>query len=260
MENQRVQNVLLLIVILFLGSCQNSTESTKNSTSSEGYPPAEGFNVEQSDAKAILIADQVMEAQGGYKNWQNTKYIQWTFFGKRILLWDKQTGDVRIEMSEDLQNTIILNIHTGKGKAEKNGVEVTDTTELQTLLNRGKSVWINDSYWLVMPYKLKDSGVSLKYLGEDKVDESIVDVLQLTFENIGDTPQNKYHVYVDQESHLVSRWAFFPKFDDDEARLITPWADYKQYGNILLSGNRGDLALSDIAVLEEVSSETFEVL
>ena len=31
----------------------------------------------------------------------------------------------------------------------------------------GGNDWINDLYWLVMPFKLKDSGVTLKCLGED---------------------------------------------------------------------------------------------
>ena len=60
-----------------------------------------------------------MKAQGGYDNWQNTQYIQWNFFGQRTLLWDKYTGNVRVELSEDLQNTIIVNVQTGEGKAEK---------------------------------------------------------------------------------------------------------------------------------------------
>lgn len=254
---QKVQNVALFIIILSLVSCQNSMKSTKNTASSHSYPPATGFNLDQSDAEAILIADQVMTAQGGYNNWQNTQYIQWNFFGKRTLLWDKFTGNVRIEMSADLKNTIIINVNTGEGKAEKDGLEITDETELAELLNKGKSVWINDSYWLVMPFKLKDSGVSLKYIGEDKIEESAVDVLQLTFEKVGDTPENKYHVYVDKESHLVTQWAFFNTFNDEKPRFVTPWADYKQYGNIMLSGNRGDYMLSDISVLEKVGSEVF---
>lgn len=235
-------------------------KSTKNTTSSHSYPPATGFNLDNSDAEAILIANQVMTAQGGYDNWKNTQYIQWDFFGKRKLLWDKFSGDVRIELSEDSKNTVIVNVKTGEGKAEKDGIEVTDEKKLQELLNKGKSIWINDSYWLVMPFKLKDSGVSLKYIGDDKVDEAAVDVLQLTFENVGDTPENKYYVYVDKESHLVIQWAFFTNFEDEKPRFITPWTDYKQYGNIMLSGNRGDHQLSNIAVLKEISSDSFEKL
>ena len=77
MKNQKIQNVLLLIAIVLLVSCQNSMKSTKNTTSSHSYPSATGFNLDNSDAAAILIADQVMQAQGGYENWENTHFIKW---------------------------------------------------------------------------------------------------------------------------------------------------------------------------------------
>ena len=38
-------------------------------------PHAEGFDLEGSDAKAIEIADAVMEKMGGRENWDNTRYL-----------------------------------------------------------------------------------------------------------------------------------------------------------------------------------------
>jgi plasmid maintenance system killer protein len=251
--------ITLLLTISLLISCGQSVKTTKNTDSSHSYPPALGFNLDNSDTKAILIADEVMKAQGGFENWQNTHFIKWNFFGNRNLLWDKFTGDVRIELSEDLQNTIIVNINTNEGKAEKDGVEVTDETELDKLLKTGKSIWINDAYWLVMPFKLKDSGVSLKYL-EASETMSETDVLQLTFENIGDTPQNKYVVHVDKETKLVNQWDFYSNYNDTIPRFSTPWTDYQEYGNILLSGNRGERSLTGIAVLESVEADVFTKL
>jgi hypothetical protein len=48
-------------------------------------PPAAGFDEAGSDAKAIQIADMAMEAMGGRKNWDKTRYIAWNFFGNRKL-------------------------------------------------------------------------------------------------------------------------------------------------------------------------------
>lgn len=46
-----------------------------------------------------------------------------------------------------------------------------------------------------MPYKLKDSGVTLKYKGEGQTEEGEpAQVLVLTFKDVGVTPQNKYEV------------------------------------------------------------------
>lgn len=248
---------LTLITIIFFISCSQSTKTTKNTDSSHSYPPALSFNIDNSDAEAMLIADEVMKAQGGYTNWQNTQFIKWNFFGKRTLLWDKFNGDVRIELTEDLQNTIIVNINTNEGKAEKDGVEVKDSITAEKLLARGKSIWINDAYWLVMPFKLKDSGVTLKYLGKS---DAASEKLELTFENIGDTPQNKYIVYVDEATNLINQWDFYPNYNDSIPRFSTPWADYQTYGQILLSGNRGENSLTDIEVLESVESGVFTEL
>ena len=109
-----------------------------------------------------------------------------------------------------------------------------------------------------MPYKLKDSGVTLKYLGEVGAEDSLQHKLQLTFEEVGDTPENKYWVMVDDSRKLVSEWLFFTRFDDKEPRFSTPWADYERHGTILLSGNRGRGQLTDINVFEEVPDEVFK--
>lgn len=248
-----------ILTISFLIGCSQSVKTTKNTETSHDYPPSLGFNLDNSDSQAILVADEVMQAQGGYSNWQNAHFIKWNFFGKRTLIWDKYTGNVRIELSEDLQNTIIININTGVGKAEKDGVELTDATELDKLLKTGKSVWINDAYWLVMPFKLKDSGVTLKYLKESET-MSETDILQLTFEEVGDTPQNKYKIYVDKTTKLVRKWDFYSNFNDTIPRFSTPWKGYQEYGNIMLSGDRGDNSLTDIAVLETVEATVFTEL
>jgi hypothetical protein len=246
---------ILILTIIFLIGCSESVKTTKNTDSSHTNPPSVGFNLDNSDAKAILIADEIMAAQGGYTNWKSTHFIRWNFFGKRTLLWDKYTGDVRIELSENLQNTILININTGEGKAEKDGVEITDEIQLNQLLKTGKSIWINDAYWLVMPFKLKDSGVTLKYISA-----STSAKLELTFEKVGDTPQNKYIVHVDNKTKLVNQWDFYANYNDTIPKFSTPWADYQEYGNILLSSNRGENSLTNIAILESVEVGDFTEL
>ncbi|GAB3541010.1 hypothetical protein GCM10027443_39700 [Pontibacter brevis] len=223
----------------------------------EENPPMEGFNMAASDPKAVQIADSVMAAQGGRKNWDDTRYISWNFFGNRKLLWDKQTGNVRVEHVKD-DTKILVNINTGEGRVYKDGAEVTQPDSLAKYLQKGKEAWINDSYWLVMPYKLKDSGVTLKHLGEETTQEGQpADVLQLTYENVGVTPENKYKVYVDKNTHLVTQWAFFRNANDSEPAFVMPWKDYQSYGQIKLSGDRGQAKITDIKVLEEVPESAF---
>ncbi len=237
---------LFFIVLLLLISC-----NTNKKTSIKGNPPAKGFDLTNSDTKAIAIADEVMTAQGGRQNWENTRYLKWNFFGNRNHVWDKWTGDIRVDfLKEDLK--ILMNIHRMEGKAMKNDTLIVQGDDrYPALMQKGKSVWINDAYWLIMPFKLKDSGVTLKYIGEDQTQEGAqADVLALTFKEVGNTPNNKYLVYVDRSSRLVTQWDFYTNATDSLPRFQTPWAVYKSYGNIKLSGNRGKFALTNIEVLE----------
>ncbi|WP_237143948.1 hypothetical protein [Pontibacter pamirensis] len=220
-------------------------------------PPMDGFNMAASDPEAIVIADSVMAAQGGRESWDNTRYISWNFFGNRKLLWDKHTGNVRVEHVKD-DTKILVNINTGEGRVFKDGAEVTQPDSLAKYLQQGKEAWINDSYWLVMPFKLKDSGVTLKYLGEDTTQVGQqADVLQLTYENIGVTPENKYKVYVDKNTNLVAQWAYFRNASDSVPAFVMPWQDYQSYGRLKLSGDRGQAKITDIKVLEEVPESAF---
>ena len=110
-----------------------------------------------------------------------------------------------------------------------------------------------------MPYKLKDSGVTLKHLGDGTMEDGeAATVLQLTFEAVGVTPENKYHVYVDKESGLVEQWAFFAKAEDEEPGFKTPWAKWESHGDIKLSGDRGRFQLSDIKVFGELPKSVYE--
>ena len=263
--HQKLENIQIMIrscIVLFLGavmiiSCNNASQpdSSENEVT-EVNPAAEGFNAAASDAKAIEIADAVMEAMGGRKNWDETRFISWNFFGYRQLTWDKQTGNVRIQASD---STIYqINIFTDQGQIMKDGQLFTEKDSIAKYVNRGKGIWINDSYWLVMPFKLKDSGVTLKHAGTDTISGGeTADVLELTFNKVGNTPNNKYLVYVDKEDNLVKQWDFYRNVEDEQARISTPWNDYKQHGKILLSGGRGNRNLTDIQVFDSLPDSTF---
>jgi len=221
-------------------------------------PAAAGFNMAGSDPKAIALADEVMKAMGGRKNWDNTHYITWNFFDNRRLIWDKWTGDVRIDNLKNDQ-TVLLNVNDNTGRVMKNGQELTQPDSVAKYVKQGKSAWINDSYWLVMPYKLKDSGVTLKYIGPDKTEEGAsAEKIQMTFEGVGDTPQNKYYIWISPESHLVTQWAYYAKADNEKANFTMPWKSYQPYGKIMLSGDRGQRKLTEIQVFDKLPKSVFD--
>lgn len=242
--------LIILVIATWLAACSPKIYN----------PAAEGFNAAASDKKAVAIADEAMQAMGGRQAWDATRFISWDFFGSRSLTWDKHRGLCRVEWKKRPWK-VIVNLHDGTGKVQLNGIEQSHPDTLKKYLDFGKRAWINDSYWLVMPFKLKDSGVTLKHLGSGKTERGeAADILQLTFAGVGVTPDNKYHVWVDKKSRLVTQWAFFKKYDDTKPDFTNAWANYKPHGKILLSGNRGKAedALTNIVVSESVKEATFE--
>ena len=206
----------------------------------ERNPAAEGFNMEASDEKAIKIADAVMEASGTRATWDQTDLLQWNFFGSRLHTWNKATGDLIINSLRDTMD-IKMNLKTMTGSVTLKGEEVNDANALEGYMKRGKEMWINDSYWIFLPYKLKDSGVTLKYLNEaEDAAGNSTDVLELTFADVGVTPENKYHIYVDRETSLISQWDFYRNYQDDSLQFSTPWAEYQDYNGLKLSSSRGE--------------------
>ncbi|MHC5114736.1 MAG: hypothetical protein ACYTGP_09945 [Planctomycetota bacterium] len=224
-------------------------------------PPAPGFLADESDPRAIEIADAVMERMGGRDAWDDTRYLSWNFFGSRSHVWDRHSGRVRIEGTrrpDGARYVVIMDLDDLSGRAWVDGAEVTDEGLRLELLETGRGAWINDSYWLVMPYKLKDTGVRLKYLGERlMIDGRTADVIELTFRDVGNTPDNKYDVYVARDTGLVEQWDFYRNAFDADPRFQIPWRDWKPYGGILLSGDRGERQLTEIAVHERVDEAVF---
>ncbi len=252
-KNMLRLSILNFVIISFLfcfSGCKNLETNNTNEKS-------EIVDSSTKDPKAAAIANKVMEAMGGQEKWDNLKYVSWTFFDARHLLWDKQNSRVRIKNTTD-SSLYIVNLDTGEGKKLTPGKLVLSNID-QPAIDKGKSIWINDMYWLFMPFKLQDPGVNLKYLRQGKTLTGInSDVLELTFNEVGDTPDNKYEVYVDQSDNLIKQWSFFNKWDNKEPSAVWPWDNYKSYNGLMLSAERSDKkGPSNVKVYDTVDEKAF---
>ncbi|MCH6551069.1 MAG: hypothetical protein IH804_03525 [Planctomycetes bacterium] len=217
-------------------------------------PPAPGFDRAGSDDRAIEIADAVMKKMGGRRAWDETRYLRWRFFGRRLHVWDRHTSRIRVEGTDRDSGkpyVIVMSLRTGDGRVFKGGEAVTDPDEVRPMLEAGKAAWINDSYWLLMPYKLKDSGVTLRLRNPVQKGKRVFDLLELTFQDVGVTPQNRYEVLVSRDRCLVEMWSYFVNAGDSTPAFSHVWGDWRFYGGIQLSGVRGEQRLTDIFVLSE---------
>lgn len=221
---------------------------------------------EQRDERAVEIAEKTVEAMGGSEAWAGTRFIRFNFFGFRTHHWDRHTGRHRLEgQTREGQVYVVLhNINSREGKAWLDG-KLLEGEDAKTWLERAYGAWINDTYWLVMPYKLLDPGVHLAYDGEETLDGQVYDKLKLTFDSVGLTPGDTYWAYINRDTGLMDRWAYFLQ-DWEEGREPTQWQwlDWATYGKIKLSTKRLNAAddreapLGDLAVFDDLPDSAFE--
>ena len=250
--------VIFILTGIFICSCdENEITINENKVEKEENPAHKDFNKVNSDTIAIEIADKVMTSIGGRENWDNTKYLKWSFFGKRLHYWNKETGDIRIEI-QNSDAIILMNINTLKGKVKIGNVMPTESDSLNKYLELGKEMWTNDSYWMFMPFKLKDGGVTLKYKQKRMMqDNEYAHALEITFSGVGETPDNMYIIYVDTYNYKIRQWDFYPIPTMKEPAFSTTWNNYSKYGNIELASVRSTDTLTEIAVFEELAETVF---
>lgn len=210
------------------------------------------------DANALALADSVIAAMGGAQAWADVPFVAFNFLGRRSWLWDKHGGRYRVE-SEQRGFRIAGTLDGSSTNLWLNGQVVTQPDSLAKYAKYAYEAWINDTYWLVMPFKVKDAGVRLDYAGSCRADSITPAVcLDMTFNAVGVTPENRYTVYVDTTTYRVIRWDYFANAADTVPALSTPWTDYALFGKIYLSGGRGDRQLTDISLPPALPDILFE--
>lgn len=263
--HHRALQLLPLALLCLLGSLA-LTGPAAHAQASE-TPPADPPATD--DPRAVEVAQRLLEALGGQDAWDATRYLSFRFFGRHDHLWDKATGRHRLEgeTREGQRFTVIHDIDDrgeGEGSVWLDGQEVTGERRRQ-LLQNAYAAWINDTYWLVMPYKLRDPGVTLAYDGTQTIGDQTYDVVQLSFDGVGLTPGDRYWAYVNRDTGLMDRWAYhLQSMGPQDEPTAWEWLGWQRYGDVLLAPTRrqvnGDreLSLAPIEVLESVPAERFQ--
>ncbi len=225
-------------------------------------PPTMGGT---SDPQAIAVADAALAAMGGKAAWDGTHYLRFTFAGRRTHVWDKWTGRHRLEgKTKDNESYVVLdNINTHQGAAYIDG-KLVEGERGSKMVEGSYGAWVNDTYWLLMPYKLRDSGVNLTWVGKQQLDGKDYDEISLSFGVVGLTPGDHYWAWFNHDTHLMERWAYLLQDQPrDAAPTVWLWQGWQRYGNIMLAPHRVQpdgqrkLELSDIVVAAAVPDAVF---
>ena len=199
------------------------------------------------DAEGLI--GKMTHAMGGMQAWNQLPVIQWTFDARQTFYWDKKKDSIIMDRPSK-QLLVKMHLITKQGNAWQNGEQVL-AKDLDDCLKLTYLLWVNDSYWLAMPFKLKDPGVNLTY---DGLDQGIkAHKIEINFNSgVGLTPRNKYIIWINKESFLIEKWAFYMDRDDTKPTIITKWGNYQEFEGVLLSLDREYYQITDVGVLDQL--------
>lgn len=198
---------------------------------------------EVSDPRAVEYAVQLLDAMGGKAAWDALETFRFAFtyshndtvLTSRTHYWDKRGSRDRIEgiNRAGARFCILSDLTSKQARTWVDGVQQTGADSAKWA-DRGFALWTNDSYWLFMPYKLRDPGVTLHDDGDTLEVGVRYHRVRLTFGHVGLTPGDTYRAYINASTHLMEKWQY--SLEGEEHQQGTWWwDDWKQVGPILLS-------------------------
>lgn len=197
------------------------------------------------DARADSIGREFIAALGGEKAWERARQFQFDFVverdGKRIAsfshVWDRYTGDYRLTGTDKAGApfAVYFNVNTKEGKAFVNG-RLAEGEARDALVKNAYGRFINDTYWLLAPWKIFDPGVRLTYDGEKPCPAGgTCDVMKLSFEgNVGLTPKDIYWLWITREGRQMVQWQYLLNGAEGEPTTAS-WKDWQKFAGISLS-------------------------
>lgn len=167
---------------------------------------AEGYSHDAEAAVRLARLERAIGAES-FAQWGG---MSWTFEvtrgdtvrTSRRHLWDRRSNRHRVEYTDRAGKRFVISHVLGDstGRVWVDGTALEGDT-VRSLVDRGDLLWRHDTYWFLMPFKLRDPGVRLAYQGRQG---DARERIGLTFAGGGDT----YAFDLDPESGRIAYWQF----------------------------------------------------
>lgn len=198
------------------------------------------------DPEVARIWTRMMETIAPDDGWTRARYLEFHWAvarddGDPLVrehAWDRWDGLARVEAPAEGGRMVAIfdTADPTAGRVWIDGDELSGS-EAEERLQSAYRAHINDAYWLIMPYKWEDEGVTLRYAGHQTDDEGLEwEVVELTFDAVGLTPQNMYRAFINPESGRMERWHFLS--NPDATPSPSDWTEWQRFGPIELAVNR----------------------
>lgn len=203
----------------------------------------EAPGAEEPTASLPPLAVELWKASGG-DNWPKIKQIDFNFVveqeGKQLFLAQHQWN-------------VAAGTDTVKWK-DKQGKDHEVTANLAKPATEGEEKdayarWVNDSYWLLAPLKIRDKGVKVEAGGPKDLGGTSLETISLSFENVGLTPSDRYVFYIDPQTKLPRAWDYIPQ---SGTGLQATWEKFQNFDGLMLATEHNfsgkTIKLTDIKV------------
>jgi hypothetical protein len=157
-------------------------------------------NVKAYNEEANILVNNILKAIN-HEAYQKTKFIEWSFAGRRSFKWDKEKHIVDVSWDSIRVNLYPQEIEKSTVFFNENQTEKADSS----IVKKAWDIFNNDSFWLVAPHKLYDDGV-LRTI--EIVDEK--PALRVTYTTGGTTPGDSY-VWILDKNYVPKSYRMYLK-------------------------------------------------
>lgn len=234
---------------------------------------------------AHMIAFRLLEQLGGSRSaFDDTRYVAFNWVveregevvANRAHGWDKYTGRYRFSFTDrnGAEHLAILDVDSVSVDAEMGKIPVDGGAWRDAIRLRGASRdsalagayrgFINDSYWLLMPYKWLDPGVHLAYEGMRTLsDGRAYQTVRLSYDEGLGVTNDQFWGFVDPETGMMSARQYHLEGRDEPGAVVW-WEDWRQVGPLKMSANRrfeqpgGRIYFTDLASSSDVPPGAFD--
>ncbi len=205
---------------------------------------------------AAVYAARLIGALGGRQAWDRTRYVSFRWVveregavvADREHSWDRYDGRYRLAFDEGERSHLSLFDvdrlrdlpelgKTPEGRVWVDGVELTGAGA-DSALARAYRIFINDTYWLLMPFKWDDPGVHLGWEGMRRLEDGReYATVHLTFDRGLGVTEDQYWGFVDPETGRMAAWQYHLGRSEAPGDVIW-WEDWTEVGGVRFAMSR----------------------
>ncbi len=200
----------------------------------------------QQGPEAEALADKMLEAVD-LPAWDSTCLVQWHFPSGHDYVWDKERGFCEVKWGD---KKVLLHTDTQKGLAYEKGKQL-EGKAAEKLVQKAWAFFANDSYWLVAPNKIRDSGTERRLVDLENGEKGLL----VTYKSGGVTPGDSYLWKVDAEGLPLSvqMWVKIIPIGG----LEFSWNNWQELSSGALIGSTHKSSLFTTSLTEIKSAQTY---